>query len=164
MRTFVQRTAGVTFYQGETSSIVIRKDYVEYVFKLEGGWFGVVNLMVHNPNEVLLFLDWAHFFKRVTNHEDINKLLHMLEKPCPTVFRLLTKGGKYSMVTLPFFDKMGISCRIPLKTDRCIMELLGNPTVVKEAGDLLNYGLDIYHEINKSCPFPGWKKGLVEDL
>ncbi len=43
-------------------------------------------------------------------------------------------------------------------------ELVGNHVILKAAGDLLAYGLDVYHEINKSCPFPGWKKGLVDDL
>ncbi len=164
MRTFVQKTAGATFYQGESVSVVMRKDYVEYVFKLDGGWYGVVNVMVYGPEEMLLFLNWEQFFKRVTNHNDINKLLLMLKKPCPKVFELLAKGGDYSMVTLPYFDKMGIARHIPLNTDARMVELVGNHVILKAAGDLLAYGLDVYHEINESCPFPGWKKGLVDDL
>ncbi len=143
---------------------MIRKDYIEYVYKLQGGWYGVVNMFVSGPNEVILFLDWAHYFKRITNHTNINKLLLSLENPCPAVFRLFTQGSKYTMITLPYFDQMGIARRVSLNTDCCLMELLGNPTVVKEAKDLLSYGLDVYHEINRSCPYPDWKKGLVEEL
>ena len=61
-------------------------------------------------------------------------------------------------------SNLGISHRVqlPLADDRHLVCLAGDPVLVKEADDLLDYCLDLYDEIYKKCPFPGWKKGLEE--
>lgn len=163
MRTFLQNTAGATFIRGEVMTFVVRKDYAEYIFKIANGFYGVVNLLFSNENEIMLFAGWGNFFKRVTNHDDINKLLLMLERPCPEVVKLFTGKSDYKMVTLSG-GEMGICKKFPTNTSRPLIEIMGEHTHVEEAREAVNYCLKLYHEINDHCPFPGWKKGLREDL
>ena len=163
MRTFIQTTAGGTFIRGEVMTFVVRKDYAEYIFKAGNGFYGIVNFMFVEKDKVMLFADWGTFFKRVTNHADIDKLLRMLEKPCPQVVDLLTCQSGYTLVTLEG-GEMGIRKTIDTPTSCSLIEIMGNPVVVEAARDLVNYSLKLFREIHDRCPFPGWKQGLKEDL
>ncbi len=163
MRTFLQTTAGGTFMAGEAMTFVVRKDYAEYIFKAGKGFYGIVNFLFNGKNEVMLFASWGTFFKRITNHADVNKLLQMLEKPCPQVIDLMTCKSDYSLVTLSN-NEMGIRKTINTSTSRSLIEIMGDPIVVEEARNLVNYCLKLFREIHDHCPFPGWKQGLKEDL
>ena len=83
MRPFIQTTAGATFFLGIPHTLMFRKDYVEIIFKLENGFYGVVNFVLNGKDDLLLLTDWGDFFKRISNHEDPDKLMRMLRKPCP---------------------------------------------------------------------------------
>ena len=163
MRTFIQTTAGGTFMAGEVMTFVVRKDYAEYIFKAGNGFYGIVNFMFVEKDKVMLFADWGTFFKRVTNHADIDKLLRMLEKPCPQVVDLLTCKSGYSLVALTG-GEMGIRKMIDIPTSRSLIEIMGEPAVMEAARDLVNYSLKLFREIRDRCPFPGWKQGLRDDL
>ena len=162
MRIFLQRTAGATFTCKDSLTLAFRKDYVEYIFKLNNNIYGVINLLPGRENQ-LLFADWGDFFRRIINHEDSRKLSRMLEKPCPKVVDLMNSDSGNTLISL---DKVnwGISRSIPLPWDDAhhIACLAGNPDVVKAADDLLDYCLALHQEIYNKCPFPGWKKGLEE--
>ena len=41
MRPFIQKTAGATFFLGISHTLMFRKDYVEIIFKLENGFYGL---------------------------------------------------------------------------------------------------------------------------
>ena len=41
MRPFIQPSTGATFYLGNPITLMFRKDYVEYIFKLDNGYYGV---------------------------------------------------------------------------------------------------------------------------
>ena len=58
MRSFLQRTAGATFTCGASLTLAFRKDYVEYIFKLQRG-YAVINL-IPGTDEQLLLADWGH--------------------------------------------------------------------------------------------------------
>ena len=162
MRVFLQRTAGATYTCNDSLTLAFRKDYVEYIFKVNSGVHGVINLIPGRENQ-LLFADWGDFFRRITNHEDPRKLARMLEKPCPKVVDLMNTASGHALISIDG-SNLGISRRVqlPLADDRHLVCLAGDPVLVKEADDLLDYCLDLYDEIYKKCPFPGWKKGLEE--
>ena len=82
MRPFIQTTAGATFYVGAHYTLMFRKEYVEFIAKMQNGLYGVVNLQFYS-DAVELLTDWGDFFKRIFNHEDPEKLMRMLQKPCP---------------------------------------------------------------------------------
>ena len=88
MRPFIQTTAGATFFLGISHTLMFRKDYVEIIFKLENGFYGVVNFVLNGKDDLLLLTDWCDFFKRLSNHEDPDNLMAMLRQPCPLLVEL----------------------------------------------------------------------------
>lgn len=163
MRNFLSNTAGATFFQGETRTIIIRKDYIEYVIKLNKGTFGIINLIVTGPKQVSLFCSWGNYFDRVHNHEDPDKLFKMVEKQCPMVIDLFTVKSGFECITLPNENNVsGVSKRVDLDVFPSTYQLVGNAAVTATMIEVLNYSCKLYNEIQKSCPFEGWKTGLGE--
>ena len=162
MRNFITNTAGVTFFQDENLSFVVRKDYIEYVFKLGKGLYGVINLIISAPQQVSLFCAWGNFFDRVNNHQDINKLFNMLKKPCPTLIDLYTGKTDFRQITMTDVKLGGISKTVDLEKPLAAAELIGLPAVLQAVEDSINFSCKLYNEIHDFCPFDGWKKGLRE--
>ena len=162
MRPFIQPTAGATFFLGISHTLMFRKDYVEIIFKLENGFYGVVNFVLNGKDDLLLLTDWGDFFKRISNHEDPDKLMRMLRKPCPLVVDLMTGKSGYSLVRSRGNNQLRVGCTVPVTDDLPLLSLPGDSQTVDKALDLLDYSLRLYHEIYEHCPFPGWKKGLQE--
>ncbi len=165
MRPFIQTKPGATFFMGDPITTVIRKDYGEYIMKLDSpGFYLVVNLLITGKNELCLFLNWKHYFQLVTNHKDMNFLLSMLERPCPKLFDLLTNHKKYHMITLHDKSETGIALVLPYDKYRSLPELMGNSTFMDAAQDLASYGLEIYFELREHIPFSGWQTRLKEEF
>ena len=143
MRPFIQTTAGATFYVGAHYTLMFRKEYVEFIAKMQNGLYGVVNLQFYS-DAVELLTDWGDFFKRIFNHEDPEKLMRMLQKPCPLVVDLMEGASGYHLMKQHSDSHYRV------------------PQVMEKAINLLNYSLRLYCEIYDHCPFPGWKKGLQE--
>ena len=161
MRPFIQPSAGATFYLGNPITLMFRKDYVEYIFKLDNGYYGVVNFVLQRVEQALLLTDWGDFFRRISNHEDPDKLMRMLQKPCPTVVDVMTGKSGYSLVR-DRNNQMRVGCPLPVPVDNSLLSIVADARTVDKATDLLDYSLRLYHEIYDHCPFPGWKKGLQE--
>lgn len=161
MRPFIQTSAGATFYLGNPITLMFRKDYVEYIFKLDSGYYGVVNFVLQRVDQALLLTDWGDFFRRISNHEDPDKLMRMLQKPCPTVVDVMTGKSGYSLVRDRNYQ-MHVGCLLPVSVDTSLLSIVADSRTLNKATDLLDYSLHLYHEIYDHCPFPGWKKGLQE--
>lgn len=163
MRNFLSNTAGVTFFQNEEISFIVRKDYIEYVAKMGKGTYGIANLLVTDARQVTLFCSWGNYFDRVSNHEDANKLFKMIEKQCPTVIDLFLGKSGFGYINLPHENNIGgVSKRVNLDRVLQVYELVGEPAVIGAVIDVLNFSSKLYNEILKSCPFDGWTKGLRE--
>ena len=162
MRPFIQTSAGATFYLRSHITLMYRKDYVEYILKLGNGYYGVANFVLQRVDQALLLTDWGDFFRRISNHEDPDKLMRMLQKPCPTVVDVMTGKSGYSLVRDHRNDLMRVGCPLPISVDTPLLSIVADTRTVDKAVDLLDYSLRLYHEIYDHCPFPGWKKGLEE--
>lgn len=163
MRNFLSNTAGATFFNGEARTVIIHKDYIEYVVKLNKGTYGIINLIVTGSKQVSLFCSWGNYFDRVHNHEDSDKLFKMMEKQCPTVVDLFTVESGFECITLPYENNAsGVAKRVDLDVFSNTYQLIGNVAVTTAMIDVLNYSCKLYNEILKSCPFEGWKTGLRE--
>ena len=161
MRPFIQKTAGATFFLGISHTLMFRKDYVEIIFKLENGFYGVVNFVLNGKDDLLLLTDWGDFFRRISNHEDPDKLMRMLKNSCPTVVDVMTGKSGYSLVR-DRNNQMRVGCPLSVSADTSLLSVVADTRIIDKATDLLDYSLSLYHEIYDHCPFPGWKKGLQE--
>ena len=161
MRPFIQPTAGATFFLGISHTLMFRKDYVEYILKLDNGYYGVVNFVLQRVDQALLLTDWGDFFRRISNHEDPDKLMRMLKNSCPTVVDVMTGKSGYSLVR-DRNNQMRVGCPLPVSADTSLLSVVADTRIIDKATDLLDYSLRLYHEIYDHCPFPGWKKGLQE--
>ena len=158
MRPFIQTSAGATFYLGNPITLMFRKDYVEYILKLDNGYYGVVNFVLQRVDQALL---WGDFFRRISNHEDPDKLMRMLKNSCPTVVDVMTGKSGYSLVR-DRNHQMRVGCPLSVSADTSLLSVVADTRIIDKATDLLDYSLRLYHEIYDHCPFPGWKKGLQE--
>lgn len=94
MKSFIQRRAGVSFFQNEVVSIGIRSKYVESVFKISGGWYGVVNV-VPSPGGITLFSVWGDAL------DILHKTLHRIrfkKDQCPLLRGILTGGNNDALI------------------------------------------------------------------
>ena len=133
MRPFIQPT----FTCGSSLSLIFRKDYIEYVFKLQGGFYGIIHLIPAADGQ-MLFADWGDYFQLIIGHNEPEKLMRMLEKPCPKVIDLMQVDAVPNLIALA-----------------------GDEKILDEAEQLLGYCPDLFHEIRTKCSFPEWKKRLV---
>lgn len=86
--------------------------------------------------------------------------MRMLEKPCPKVIDLMTGASGNSLVTIRG-GQLGISRQVDAAPNPNLIALAGDEKILDEAEQLLGYCLDLFHEIRTKCPFPEWKKRLV---
>ena len=106
MRNFITTRAGASFYAGERYTFVVRQNHLELVIKVGKNLYGVVCILLTGPETVSLTCNWGHFFDRVYNHKEPEKLLSMLQKTCPTVCELFTGETPYDCITLPDEDQL----------------------------------------------------------
>ena len=66
MRSFIQYKAGATFYEDSRLTLTIRKNYIEYVFDLETGSYGVISLIIIDDRLVFV-ADCGLFFHELPN-------------------------------------------------------------------------------------------------
>lgn len=53
--------------RGSKVTLHVMPDYVEYIVKLDHGYYGVVNLMQKGNDKVSLLCYWGDYFKRLQN-------------------------------------------------------------------------------------------------
>ena len=164
MRNFITTRAGASFYAGENYTFVVRQNHLELVIKVRKNLYGVIGILLTGPNTVSLTCGWGHFFNRVYDHKEPEKLLSMLQKPCPTVYSLFTEEIPYNCITLPDEDQLdAISIKLKRNMEqKSIFCLLDDKEVLHEAEKLFNFCCKLYNEIKEKCPFEGWRKGLLE--
>lgn len=59
LRTFFSDKPGARFLNGTKVTLHVMPDYVEYIVKLDHGYYGVVNLMPEGANKVSLLCYWS---------------------------------------------------------------------------------------------------------
>lgn len=68
MRTFFSDKPGAKFLNGCKVTLHVMPDYVEYIVKLDHGYYGVVNLMPEGINKVSLLCFWGRLFQTLTEY------------------------------------------------------------------------------------------------
>ena len=139
---------------------VTRPAHVKVEFYLISAKHGTVaNRSVYEEEQTGLadnLLNMGDFFRRISNHEDPDKLMRMLKNSCPTVVDVMTGKSGYSLVR-DRNNQMRVGCPLPVSVDTSLLSIVADTRTVDKATDLLDYSLSLYHEIYDHCPFPGWK-------
>jgi hypothetical protein len=164
MRPFIVKSAGASFFSNSTMTSCIRKDYFEYILKLDRGLYFVWNVVPCNDKKVVVVTEWKDFLRRVTEHEDPVKLLKMLEKPCPRIVQLFRHPEPLGYIALPKLEVQGIGRVYENHHFADIFDIMGNPEIKNDIPEMTTAILKAYQEIVLNCPFEGWKKGINEVL
>ena len=162
MRTFITKTAGATFLGTYPYTFNVRKDAIEFIFKMnKRGWYMVVNLCMGEDGWFLM-TDWGEFFRRILNHKEPEKLMAMLKRPCPKLFQLFTDStSKYAMGYSPDESGTMITAPVPEHLKNVLFsQMLGSEEVLDSAEELAMYSLNLFYEIREQAPFPAWKEGI----
>ena len=148
MRSFFQKKAGATYLKGFNLTIAIRKNEIEYIFALEGGWHAVIN-MIFDRDMILLFANLGKF-----SHE-MDKVLGKVsfkDGEMPKLTGMLSGKSIYTFMEVDTDGKgltTGVGRRLPVQ-EKHPLEIIGDPNIHKEAGDLVNHLLKFYHELRES--------------
>lgn len=152
MKSFFQRRAGVSFFQNEVVSIGIRNQFVELVFKLSGGWYGIVNV-VPTADGVLLFTVWG---------EALNQLYKVLpeigfrEGQC-TLLRGILSGSndnaKIISMNSPEDESPMRVLGVTMKCDtrRNMIATVGDQSILDASRRHIAVALELYSELRTSA-------------
>lgn len=164
MRSFFCDKPGARFLTGCNVTLHIMPKYVEYIVKLDHGYYGVVNLMPEGKDKVTLLCYWGNYFKRLLNIPNKEKVMAILAKHCPTLVDVLSSKGEVKFAQFNNSKSEGTGFVMQLEADfsRGLIQLLGRDNLQTEALKLLNVSLSVFWEIHDSCPLKGWVDGLNE--
>lgn len=148
MRAFFQKKAGATYFKGTILSVNIRKNEIEFVFALDGGWHAVINMLL-DRDMILLFANLGKF------SSELDKVLPKVsfkDGEMPKLTGMMSGKSIYTFMEIDSDGKgltTGIARRLPAQ-NRHPLEIIGDPNIHKEAGDFVDYLLKFYHELDKS--------------
>jgi hypothetical protein len=163
MRNFFSDKAGASFYvQAPNYTSVIRKYYIELIFKIQKGHYGIVNMSAAGNGKAILSVCWNEYFKRLQNPA---VQMPKIRKCCPTLYNILVGEGTIydGRINDPTDDKDYdcICMEVDVPKDTALIHCL-NRDIRDKANMLLNTCIDCYNELVKNPPFPAWKDGLDE--
>ena len=164
MRTFFSDKPGAKFLSGCKVTLHVMPDYVEYIVKLDHGYYGIVNLMPEGKDKVTLLCYWGSYFKRLQNIPNKNKVMDILAKNCPTLVEVLSSQGetKFELFKNSKYDGSGFVMQLDADFSHGLISVLGNADLQSKALNLLNTSLKVLWEIHDHCPLKGWVDGLNE--
>lgn len=164
MRTFFSEKPGAKFLNGCKVTLHVMPDYVEYIVKLDKGYYGVVNLMPEGKNKVSLLCYWGDYFKRLQNIPNKNHVMDIIAKNCPSLVRVLSCKDevKFAQFKDAKYEGAGFVMQLDANFSNGIIPVLGNELLQSKALELLNTSLKVFWEIHDHCPLKGWVDGLEE--
>lgn len=154
MRSFIQSKAGTTFYQESTLSLVTRKNYIEYVFILGNGSYGVINLKVQS-DQLLFIAKCGSFFEYLPLF--LHHLMHTGVEKYPKLVSLL-KGenieyflGSTTNRPTNNLEDLQILYRKPYpQNEEQPISIAAKDESINSALQLFHFTDEIYNEIKNS--------------
>lgn len=164
MRPFFSEKPGAKFLTGTKVTLHIMPDYVEYIVKLDHGYYGVVNLMPDGDGKVSLLCYWGDYFKRLQNIPNKDNVMGILAKHCPTLVNVLSSQGevKFAQFKNAKFEGSGFIMQLDTDFSHGVIPVLGSTSLQSKALNLLNTSLKVFWEIHDHCPLKAWVEGLNE--
>ncbi len=171
MRTFLQKSAGATFFRGDNVTVIPHKYYVELVMPVPGNakWYVVVAVEYAGEDAVSIICDWNGYFGRIDKMPDPDKVLDRLKSSCPKLWSLVYGEAEYNILSLEnergvFGSGVGKTIKMKVDLRRPFVATVLDERVVSEALKLGRYSVELYNEIMRDCPLRAWKDDLKEKL
>ena len=168
MRLFLNTTASATFFGNAKCTARIMKDHIEFIFKLQSGVYSVVLVLPADRDSVALICNWGLYFeKRLRQVSNASAVIGRIQSKCPKTASLLTGDEEpISEMSLQLHTGewlKGIGTEVKLSAPMMdAFSILGDKSVIDTAFRLNHFVVEIYSEIQKQCPIPGWRDGLQE--
>ncbi|MDO5446311.1 MAG: hypothetical protein Q4F34_00855 [Prevotellaceae bacterium] len=149
MRTFFTRTPGAKFFSGTKTTIHVMPDYVEYIIKLDHGYYGVINLMAEGVERCSLLCYWGRYFDSLHMIPNKDRVMGILAKSCPELVKILSNQSevKYAYFQNAKHDGGGFVMQLGVDLSKGIIPVLGNEHLHEKAIKLLNTSLKVFWEI-----------------
>ena len=154
---FLQPKVNASFYGGSNLTFAIRQSAPQVIMKIDRGVYGVVEINATTDHGLMVMCSWDNFFDRHFTNPDVQ--FPKLYKECPKLGKSMTNEGDFDFVQAPV---NGFGTEIPLKHGKYIINSFFSDEVLDMAQKVLQFNLDVYHEIGTKIPFPQWKRDLRE--
>ncbi len=164
MRTFIQTTAGGTFYEKDLVTYITRKSYVEIVINTGNGWYGVVTVQVARKDRLVLFCNWGRFLYKFNTPPENNKEFSHIDSKCPKLYGLITSKSDCFILLNKSGEWSGIGKHVEIALEYPLLHAVTDKKVLDAAYDVLQCSLDVYHEIMNESPYDDWKEELKREL
>ncbi len=153
---FLQSKVNASFYGGSNLTFVVRQTTVQVIMKLDRGFYGIVDIGVNDQNHVMVMCSWDDFFTKHFTNPD-----HQLSKfytVCPKLGQSLCGESDISYIRAPL-NAFGML--VPFTHGRYPTMFLSDD-IIDASQKVLQFNLDIRHEIYTKIPFPQWKHDLCQ--
>ena len=151
MRPFLQKKAGATYFANSGVTVNVRKHNMEYIFALKGGWHAVISLSI-TQDGVFIMANLGNITEQL---EKILPKLKLKPEEHKQFTDILEGKSEYTMMSIDL-DGNGLTSGITKQLDVPVkphLQILGDPTVQKEASKLFELAFDTYWDLRKS-PYP----------
>ena len=151
---FLQSKVNASFYGGSNLTFAVRQTSVQVYMKLDRGVYGVVDVGANDSNQAMIMCSWDDFFRQHFTNPDFQ--LAKFYSICPKLGKALCGESDISFIREPLnaFGKL-----VPLKPGKYATMFLTDE-IIDTAQKVLQYNLEIHHEIITKIPFLQWKKDL----
>lgn len=156
MRSFIQKKPRISFYGNSAASLAIRKNYIEYVFRIDPEIYGVVNLVI-NSEGLTFIADCGAFFPRL---REIISSVSLTRSEFPLLGSLLTSENKeYFLGSVDkklssFKQPQGIICNYSCSvTGDFPFTIASRRENIERAVNLLIFAQNLFLEISR-CKQP----------
>lgn len=158
---FISKRTPAQFYNGNRMTFLVRKEFVDIIFKIKRGVYLTVSVCALSDNRLLLVCSWGEFWNRLKKMRNREDVLAQLRMACPLAANIFTNKVSPHFVYLDKEEKNGaivVEMNAPIQTNsisECIHE-----KVIDKAIELMGYNLNLYTELEEKCPFATWKQDL----
>lgn len=164
MRKFLSTTAGATFLHGGNFTYCIRKDSIEFIFKLDRGIYMIINLIQAESGKGLLMANWGQFFDLMET-DQFHRYVYALRNTCPKWMALAEckADNNYSIGQIHGDPTQSIMEEVDLPSDS-ILRSFNDSQIVDKAVRLAQFCQDMFYEILDGCPIKDWKQILYREV
>lgn len=159
---FISKNCKAQFYNNSPFTFWVKKECIDFVFKIKKGVYLTVSVYSLSEGRVLLACEWGNFWNRMKNMRNRKEVLSKLNKTCPFAADIFQNAIEPHFAYLDKEREVGavvIEMEAPIISNN-ISDFL-HKDIVGKAMELMEYNLNLLVELEEKCPFPQWKIDLA---